>query len=224
MPRPLLFSLPSHPSYLKNLVLAGPHAYTESSCQYASFHIERCGSRFLWLVQTTASCIFSSAIGNHTLYFFATMKAHTTSTNWTEGVFRGVCLLCPKEQCTGALCTIGNSYNYCRFARQFAYMVWTRISIICSRTSDVCLILTCCFLPSHIKNKACRVYTEMPIRYGNAAKKAECSSWNKSPNVNIAHVRCKVYFMTGDWDRSKRECAIRESNPGHLDGNEIFYH
>ena len=151
-------------------------------------------------------------------------KAHTTSTNGTEGVFRGVCLLCSEEQCTGALCTIGNSNNYCRFARQFAYMAWTRISIICSRTSDVCLILTCCFLPSHIKNKACIVYTEMPIRYGSAAKKAEYSSWNKSPNVHIAHARYKVYFMTGDSDRSKRECAIRESNPGHLDGNEIFYH
>jgi hypothetical protein len=25
-------------------------------------------------------------------------------------------------------------------------------------------------------------------------------------------------------ERSKRECAVRESNPGHLVGNEIFYH
>ena len=24
--------------------------------------------------------------------------------------------------------------------------------------------------------------------------------------------------------RAKKECIIRESNPGHIDGNDVFYH
>ena len=46
--------------------------------------------------------------------------------------------------------------------------------------------------------------------------------------VYSPYVKCMCDMYSGDIVASvkvgKKVCAVRESNPGHLDGNEIFYH
>ena len=43
------------------------------------------------------------------------------------------------------------------------------------------------------------------------------------PKVSDIHNGRILLGMCGAVPRTK-ECAIRESNPGHIDGNDIFYH